>query len=304
MKLNYRVVIGGICKNVDSTIERTLQKIVETGGLFSNFKAVIYENNSTDGTKYILNKYRGNHQFIIISEDYSPDELLQRTFFMTWDGKPCRIELLSLARNRFIDEIQRHNLQDWDYLMIIDLDLCDWDLNGIIDSFHCGYWDCVAANCIMPDGRYRDAYAYRDKQYPFGPELLGGYWWDTLCPQIQRVLPNDGLIPVFSTFGGLAIYRMASVKGCKYSTLVTPAFHTVTKRIWQEGQYNHDYRTVMETLKNSQDPQGIHSDSGIFYVNNSGYEYPVVCEHVNFHSQMIVKGFNKLYINPKMVIHV
>jgi hypothetical protein len=41
--------------------------------------------------------------------------------------------------------------------------------------------------------------------------------------------------------------------------------------------------------------------NGIFYKNCSGYNYPIVCEHVIFFLEMRAKGFNKIYIDKNFI---
>jgi len=307
MVINNRVVIGGVCKNVGETIETTLQKIEATGRCFSEYRALIYENNSTDATKSILNRYRDSHGYLIISEDLSREEIFSRTEIRSWDNQPCRMELIALARNRLLDTLSQNQLRHYDYLILIDLDLFDWDIQGIIDSFRFTNWDCISANGIIADGRYRDAYAYRDAEHPFGPELLGEYWWRTVCPRIQRQLTGSELLPVYSAFGGLAIYRLDAIRGCRYSARITPEFDKLVDRILKSKRVSREY---LEAMREEQakagvgngTSSGITGEHGINYLNNSGYGYPVVCEHVNFHSQMISRGCDKIYVNPGMTI--
>ena len=42
------------------------------------------------------------------------------------------------------------------------------------------------------------------------------------------------------------------------------------------------------------------AESNIFWKANSGYNGPVVCEHVTLNSELILNGY-KLFINPKMM---
>ena len=43
-------------------------------------------------------------------------------------------------------------------------------------------------------------------------------------------------------------------------------------------------------------------DNNIVWKNNSGYDKPVVCEHVALNFSLIRDGY-KLYINPKMIYY-
>jgi hypothetical protein len=48
--------------------------------------------------------------------------------------------------------------------------------------------------------------------------------------------------------------------------------------------------------------QGIYLfDKELFYRNCSGYNFPVLCEHVPFHAAMIARGYDKLFILPPLI---
>ena len=64
-----KVIICGVVKNVENSIERNIQYALGTGSNFEEFKLVIYENNSTDNTKDILNKYATNTNIKIICKN-------------------------------------------------------------------------------------------------------------------------------------------------------------------------------------------------------------------------------------------
>ncbi|MDQ3109204.1 MAG: hypothetical protein M3R17_04860 [Bacteroidota bacterium] len=50
--------------------------------------------------------------------------------------------------------------------------------------------------------------------------------------------------------------------------------------------------------------QGIeYFNDGIFYVNNSGTNFPVVCEHVTFHYQMRYNGNGRIFISPELKVY-
>ena len=48
--------------------------------------------------------------------------------------------------------------------------------------------------------------------------------------------------------------------------------------------------------------QGIYLfDKELFYRNCSGYNFPVICEHVPFHASMIARGYDKLFVLPPLI---
>ena len=56
-KIKKNVVICGACKDVDLELPKTINIIKKISDLFENYKIIIYENNSLDDTKIILNDW-------------------------------------------------------------------------------------------------------------------------------------------------------------------------------------------------------------------------------------------------------
>ncbi|MDQ3109205.1 MAG: hypothetical protein M3R17_04865 [Bacteroidota bacterium] len=169
--------------------------------MFSDYKIIIYENNSTDTTKEKLQKIAGE-KVIVKCEQFSEEELLQSGTARTWNYQPFRVEMISNARNKVLDIIAAdEGLKNSDYLIWIDLDFKDWDVNAIAKCFDTEDWDAITANCVLANGNYRDTYALRDEKYSFGPEIFGDYWWNKINPQMGRKLEGNKLIPVLSAFG-------------------------------------------------------------------------------------------------------
>lgn len=49
-----------------------------------------------------------------------------------------------------------------DYVIVIDMDILGWDVNGIADSIGQSLnWGVICANGILAHGIYRDTYAFR-----------------------------------------------------------------------------------------------------------------------------------------------
>ena len=68
-----------------------------------------------------------------------------------------------------------------------------------------------------------DRYAFRDQNYPFGPELLGSFFWNEVLnwPKGLFWIGKEEWIPVYSAFGGLGIYKRESFLKSSYSGVMT-----------------------------------------------------------------------------------
>ena len=79
---------------------------------------------------------------------------------------------LAIARNVALKEL--HKLPPTEYIIIIDLDVLGWDMNGVADSFGRRDWDVICANGILVHGVYRDTYAFRTKELNTNHHWAGG----------------------------------------------------------------------------------------------------------------------------------
>src|SRR5277367_6816830 len=56
-EIHERVLICGVCRNVESRLESTRIIMESIGNLFDDYRILIYENNSTDRTADILHSW-------------------------------------------------------------------------------------------------------------------------------------------------------------------------------------------------------------------------------------------------------
>jgi hypothetical protein len=305
-KINENILICGIVKNCGNKIGLNLNLSMKTGKIFNDYKIIIYENNSTDNTKEELNKFTGNgfENILIISEDIEiPDKKSSQIWSyteVTGSDHPCRIELISNARNKVLMEINSEKYDKFTYVIWIDMDSNGWDINGILDSFYKKkLWDVIYTNNHK---NYYDMYAYRSHNFIFGPEIIGEQFWNTL-PNFS-INKENNLIPVYSAFGGLGIYKKILFKHYKFDFIVNDTI----KEVYRKIIYHNRNKLQPQLLNIIQNPDkkfiyGFKDEKfDIFWKSNSGYNKPVVCEHVAFNFSLINDGF-KVFINPKMIFY-
>jgi hypothetical protein len=301
VKINENIIICGIVKNCENKIKQNLDLAIATGNCFNQYKIVIYENNSSDNTVAELNKYSDNNNIIIISENI---DISKKENFVIWSyteitgsDHPCRIEMISNARNKVLNEINNDNYSDYSYVIWIDMDSSGWDILGIIDSFNKkDLWDVVYSNNKV---NYYDIYALRCETYPFGPEIIGEYFWLNL-PRIT-IEKNNSLIPVYSAFGGIGIYKKELFKLYNFDFIVNNDVKTFYRNFIKNNINKYD-ENILNLIKHADKkfPNGYKDEElDIFWKSNSGYNKPVICEHVAFNLALTNNGY-RLCINPKM----
>jgi len=291
-----KVVLGGIVKNIEKQFVNATNFIKALKVVIPSLEVCIYENNSIDGTKKLLEDFVKTLDYIsLVSEDIEYNYFLRVGNARTWDNKPCRIEMIAYARNQLLKMINTKNLTSNDYVIMIDLDfslapdvnILSNVLNHMTKDIH-----VLFANGITGERKYYDAYELRTEEYPYGPEILGDVFWsDEHMRKLQTVLdPNGPPISVYSAFGGLAIYRADVIKDCSYSADITDELHNFYK--------GHMYEEKISTHHNGSLLGCYLKDTSIFYKNNSGYNYPIAAEHVNFNYAIRSKGYKHMFIAP------
>ena len=265
-----KIVITGCVKNVEKDLPQSLHNIIQISKLFKQSHFIFAENDSSDGTVSILNKFK---------QDYTNTTLF---LFENLDERiSLRTHRLAFLRNKILSEIHS-NHQDADYFIVADLDsvMRYIDLNQFRKCFDYS-WDMLAASSAP----YYDIWALRTNKYTHCfPELTTDCWleyrkglrryqkhWlnqlylylfrskiekDLINYWIHRyeiTLDTSQLISVDSAFNGIAIYKLKKTLGCFYN-----------------GTLDLDLQVDTQET----------------------------CEHVSFHKSMIEKHDAKLFINP------
>lgn len=316
-----KVLICGVCKNAEAAVPNTIVSMTALGQQFLDYKVVIYENNSTDQTSLLFQQWaQDNPHVLFISEQIEKKNLIKQLAMKCSN----RTEQIARARNRVLDEIMKDDYADYKYVVWADLDFLDlWDIEGIVETIKNPEqeWDAVLAN-----GSY-DLFAFRDKEFPIGYELIGDLYWTELS-QIRsrlRMNPEDSWRHVYSAFGGMGIYKRASIQGCRYSGVVTKELEQeVIKwlsliRSVKEVPLLQEYEQLLASSKvfDFYQPYLTHrkhfpSTLGMRLKNAYGLgrivwfscskkqTLPSVCEHIPFHAAMASKGHDKIFVNPKL----
>jgi len=302
---------GAVTRNLEKSFPVFKQLMYSLFDSLPELQVYIYENNSSDKTKKLLEDWASQDTRVHVKcEDFSKEFLLEQGYARGYDNLPCRMESISTARNKLVEwmELSGMGVGNDDLTIFIDPDIptafpvdC---LVSLCRSFPQGA-HAFFANGLSGNMKYYDAYAYRDTQHPFGAELLGEEIFDFKYKSVIKQIPfNAQPIPVLSAFGGLGIYKSSCIRGLRYSAVPTQDLHTLNQRIIREHPDHLYVKKVKEkpTTHIQGVSQGIYLfDKELFYRNCSGYNFPVICEHVPFHASMIARGYDKLFILPPLL---
>ena len=256
------IIICAIVRDCEKGLKRNLPVINSICDISKDYHVVIFENDSIDKTKQILEAWSLKKKNIhILSESYKTQTIPAKTQCgeINPSFSEARISKMALYRNKYLSYIEENKLEG-DYVIIVDLDVFSISLNGILSSF--GFendWDAITANGIsrsfssMFRKRYYDTYALFEcglENVPQTEKIIkkNQYQWAFM----KNKMP---LIPVVSAFGGLGIYKKKAIEGCRYGVL-----------------FNDDVNVQCRT------------------------------EHYHLYQEMKKKGYSRIFINPSMSI--
>lgn len=263
------IIFCGIARDVAENLQLNIDRLHLTGKMFKSYQIFIYENNSIDDTKQILEKNKSTN---LIHYSDTREDSDYRSKIDTpqdpWHYNRCKV--LSHCRNKYISYVQ--SLQEKpDYVCVLDLDLKGgWSYNGFRHSIFILEQEnnigCVSAYGVLADKLgsdtleqhhvknylMYDSFAFRPLCYlNKGLHMLKTRIFNNLVCTSEMEPIN-----VCSNFGGMAIYKIkAFLDGEQYSA-----------KNWADD------------LSPFVDP-----------------------DHVNFHRNMIAKNW-KILLNPPFIV--
>ena len=216
------LAICGLARNCARTLPENINFIEEISSLFNMVKVVVVENGSTDSTRVQLNSWANKNQTVKIVNGelaaFSTDKLSPGVNFYY---SRHRIAKLAHLRNQYLEELKLSGIS-FDYLLVMDFDVDKISFAGVLDSFaQQNSWDAIAAfgYSVSPRlrRRYHDTFALVFLENAYLPQT------ENSIKKIQRDwvpdMASNNLLPVFSAFGGLSIYKWHLVKELQYQVL-------------------------------------------------------------------------------------
>ncbi|AYV86328.1 MAG: hypothetical protein Solumvirus4_26 [Solumvirus sp.] len=297
------IIFAGAAKNIEKSIPLLKESWLLIQKTFKNPKLFIYESNSTDKTAVLLNELSYEFKGSIFVSTNTSVKLNSKIH--TWDHLPCRIEMIAHARNMLLDMI-KHHLNDYSFIVMFDIDLVaplkPEIIKEVLSNYKSVEWDALISNGVDSQGKIYDAFAYRDKDYPIGSELLHDHWWNLHQEMVRKIDTKEDLKPMVSGFNGLTLYKIKSIEKCRYSAVPTQNLNSLYLKLLKDTN-NKLIKMYNERIMNDKSKypgEYLFDDKTIYWVNNSGYNYPIICEHVTFHADMIANGKSKIFLCPQL----
>lgn len=239
MEVNDKsIVIGVLARDCADGVVRNKVRIEELRKFFRESYVVIVENDSVDLTKQTLAAYAAEYEGVtVISHDYADQ------YPFHYEGRPykpdmscMRIARMSFFRNILLDYI-RQNYQP-DYVMLLDIDLLDFSVQGVIDALVNAPegWGALLSNGreymlsgdeIFPVCMQYDTYSLLfvgEKKESIKMHFTTSL--TKLCRGIRanRQVQRNDYYRVLSAFGGIGIYKMSAIQDLRYDIFVPEAW--------------------------------------------------------------------------------
>lgn len=289
------VILGGICRNIEPSFPRLKSILESLQAKLPQLDIYLFENNSTDQTKRLLTELAQDMPNLHLElVDLTDAEMASISTMRALSGGAfCRMELIAWARNQLLKMMNLSTRPEVRYVMMLDADVRVLAVDKVVEllqNFPATTWDAVFANG-RAGASYYDYYALRYPAYPFGPEVSV----DALarCDDFRFTL-NDQQSTwtrVDSAFGGFAMYRAECFVDCPgYSARPTPELGNFYAAMLHE----HGAHPLAQAILQE-------ANGDIMFVNNCGYDGPVVCEHVTLHAWMKSRGTGRFAIYAPLV---
>ena len=205
------VVICGLARDVADVLLHTTARIERLGAMFSDYRVVIYENDSRDDTKPLLIAWSRRNPRVNATLECRGDPINPNARCLK------RATRMARYRNHCLDTVRTH-FSHFDYAIVVDTDLAGgWSFDGIANSLGHDAWDYIGSNGIIIKRvglrlnvtiQY-DAWAFRlDEAFtPFTTQQVNSMSWTR----------GEPLVPVTCSFGGLGLFRMSAYLAGDYS---------------------------------------------------------------------------------------
>lgn len=201
------VVICGLVRDSYEALGRTIPQVEATGELFDDFSVVVYENDSKDLTRMVLQGWQRDSPYVHLMGENRDDPV----------NPPLRCLERAARMAYYRNQVRQEVAQEYTtfpYVIVIDLDLAGWSLDGLANTFGHDGWDFVGANGLLYQSEsaapvHYDAWAWRwhGSYSPVKNSTVNTY--------IRR--RGEPMEQVYSCFGGLGVYRMEAFQKASYS---------------------------------------------------------------------------------------
>lgn len=210
------VLVMACGRNVETAIpgfQRNVYAIVKP---FRNYRILLGESDSTDGTLSTMQQWRANDTRVHL---YAHGNLSQTFSFL-------RTQRIAVCRNSLLENARKNNwMKEARFIFMMDMDInrnSILTLTNVLTNFEYDTRDWAVMTASQTK-RYYDIWALRSDVVNYDCwKVVGTFRNRELAAQKfivvhTKPIPKDfGLIPVSSAFGGFGIYQTRYLNNCTY----------------------------------------------------------------------------------------
>jgi len=247
---NMNIIIYGTIRNIEKYFSQSFTNLEILASYFKKTFIIIFENDSTDSTRDSLitwlnsNKLENIVKFIILE-----DNLDQKY--------PLRATRLAYCRNKILDFIFQNNYdKEYEYAIHCDLDNRFWeiDYNSVCNSFQypLDKWDVMTS--VSRNKKYYDYWALRVENCWFNKNIFSceAEWpetnFETKTHEFIDILKKtNNLLSCTSSFNGLGIYKLSSMKNSRYSSIFEcKECNGLKQGCWEDNDHIGLHKSMIE----------------------------------------------------------
>jgi len=266
-----KIVISGLARNIEKIVSSSLSKLEFIGDHFNDYRIICFENDSDDNTRNIIKQNIKRNDRIILLDclKYNTYDCLlkkRQGYDIGW-GSSDRFINMANYREELLEYI-RDNLSDYDYVLIVDLDLNgNFCIDGMMMGFADGVYDWGALYSNGQTSYYGlygtttftyDLLAYIDACDEY-PHNVNYFTTSVMAKNLYKLNSKtnhmNGFVPVKSSFNGMALYQMKPFINSSYKGLNICEHINLAKGI-DEQKYNQYINCAWFGYSNIQGPKG------------------------------------------------
>jgi len=272
--------ICGPVKNCAPYLPKVLENMEKIGGLFNEYKILIYYDNSSDNTLDILKKYQLKNPNLLLCINKNK-------------STPYRTHNIALARNTCLNYVKQHHTK-YEFFIMMDCDdvnCKEINIENLKKYLHRNDWDGLSFN-TRP--KYYDIWGLSIFPYCFSYNHFENNVENYNIIQkfidksLKEALHKNELVSCISSFNGFSIYRTNKFLNTYYDGRVRLDI------IPKYNLYAHKKAANSNLVfKKYYKPDGSVNVNGM-------YED---CEHRAFHIQARQKSGAKIMISPDILFY-
>jgi hypothetical protein len=214
-----RCIIAALSRDNEKRIAKSLDNMVKIGSSFKDYRIVIYENDSSDRTRDIIEEAASkNSKIDLIECDVPRCKFGSSKAYADGLASKSRMEKMAVLRNRYLEHVYE-KYSDWDYVFI-----CDLDMEGVFfrnGFFHAlnetSKYSSVTANGIVSWAGIGIQSPYDGMAYSRHPGFEKRNVVSKFLLQYFDTMGMKECLDVESAFNGGAIYVLKDLIGLKYT---------------------------------------------------------------------------------------